>query len=49
MALVPLRWNRDSGNPAHALLEKLFQDGTIEGTTQPKLSTTHMKYLNNTH
>ena len=36
MALVPLRWNRDSGNPAHALLEKLFQDGTIEGTTQPK-------------
>jgi hypothetical protein len=36
MALVPTRWNRDSGNPAHALLEKLFRDGTIEGTTHPK-------------
>lgn len=36
MALVPTRWIRDSSNPAHVFLEKLFQDGTIEGTTQPK-------------
>jgi hypothetical protein len=36
MALVPTRLIRDSSNPAHVFLEKLFQDGTIECTTQPK-------------
>ncbi|XP_032778823.2 uncharacterized protein LOC116917465 [Daphnia magna] len=36
MALVPTCWIRDSSNPVHVFLEKLFQDGTIEGTTQSK-------------
>jgi hypothetical protein len=36
MATVPNCWNRDSGNPVHVVLEQIFQDGTIEGTTQPK-------------
>ena len=36
MALMPTRRSRDSANPAHVLLEKLFRDGTIESTTQPK-------------
>ena len=36
MALMPTRWNRDSSNPAHVVLEKLFQDGSIDGTTKPK-------------
>ncbi|KAK4021578.1 hypothetical protein OUZ56_003490 [Daphnia magna] len=30
MALVPTCWIRDSSNPVHVFLEKLFQDGTIE-------------------
>ena len=50
MALVPLRWNRDSGNAARVVLVKLFQDGTIEGTTQPKtIYDAYIKYFNNTH
>jgi hypothetical protein len=36
MALMPTRWIRDSSNPAHVFLEKLFEDGAIEPTTQPK-------------
>ena len=36
MALMPTLWTRDSANPAHVLLEKLFRDGTIEDTIQPK-------------
>ncbi len=35
MAQTP-RWNRDSSCKAHVILEKMFRDGTIETTTQPK-------------
>ena len=35
MAQTP-RWNRDSSCKAHVILEKMFRDGTIEATTQPK-------------
>lgn len=36
MALMPTRWICDSSNLAHVFLEKLFEDGAIEPTTQPQ-------------